>query len=81
MLSPGRAFLHRLSSAMSGLQAPHDRVRVSTGMRGDLGMWLMLFRDFNGVCFRRDDLRFVGQLQVTYDAEGSLGFGVYLGGH
>ena len=42
-ISPGRAFLRRLIALSQGLLKPHHRVRISTGARLDLLMWLEFF--------------------------------------
>lgn len=40
VVAPSRAFLRRLSAAMSGLWWPDHRTRITQGMRQDLRVWL-----------------------------------------
>lgn len=42
---------------------------------------MMFLASFNEFSFWRDDLRLEMELQVTSDAAGSPGFGVYFRGH
>ncbi|XP_054843036.1 uncharacterized protein LOC129334764 isoform X1 [Eublepharis macularius] len=80
-IAPGRAFLRRLCDAMAPLRAPHHRLRVTSGMRDDLDVWSEFVEGFNGVTLWREELLLEAELQVTSDASGSTGFGVYFRRH
>lgn len=81
VVAPGRAFLRRLSGAMSGVQCPHHRIRVTVQMKKDLLVWLTFLESYNGVSLGREDLLLEAELQVHSDAAGSAGFGIYFRGH
>jgi len=46
-----RAFLRRFYDAMSGISRAHHRLRISSGIRQDLTMWLSFLLNFNGVTY------------------------------
>lgn len=50
-------------------------------MKSDLQVWQTFFELFSGVSFWCQELRLEAELQVSSDAAGSLGFGVYFQGH
>ncbi|XP_053164753.1 uncharacterized protein LOC128350441 isoform X1 [Hemicordylus capensis] len=77
---PGRAFLRRLCDLMSGLRAPHHRVRLTEGVKADLAVWGTFLEQFNGVSFWRAEQLVEAELQVHSDAAGGAGFGVYFRG-
>ncbi|XP_053159366.1 uncharacterized protein LOC128347977 isoform X1 [Hemicordylus capensis] len=74
---PGREFLRRLCDLMSGLRAPHHRVRLTEGVRADLAVWGTFLQQFNGVSFWRAEQLVEAELQVHSDAAGGAGFGIY----
>lgn len=45
-----RAFIRRFYDAMSGIRKCHHFVRVSSGMKQDIQMWLHFLDQFNGYC-------------------------------
>jgi hypothetical protein len=48
-VKPGRPFCRRLINATCGVKSPHHHIRLNTGMRLDLKMWLVFLNEFNGV--------------------------------
>ncbi|XP_054843457.1 uncharacterized protein LOC129335043 [Eublepharis macularius] len=81
VVAPGRAFLRRLCEAMSKASKPNHRIRITRDMRADIQVWEDFLGSFNGVSFWREDVLLEAELQVTSDASGSTGFGVYFRGH
>lgn len=54
VIVPGRPFLRRLINATRGLSKPFHHTRVTQDMLKDLDMWLLFFRNFNGVSVFHD---------------------------
>lgn len=81
VIAPGRAFLCILCDVIRGLCSPHHRTRISAGIRDDLAVWDQFLQAFNGVSFWHENMRLEAELQITSDASGSVGFGVYFRGH
>ena len=79
---PGRPFCRRLINAICGLTKPHHHLRITSGMKKDLELWLHFFKDFNGVSVFHDRLWVANEdIQLFTDSAGSsnLGFGAYFG--
>lgn len=76
-----RAFIRRFYNAMAGVQKSHHRIRVTSGMRADIKMWLVFLELFNGYCSFPDRF-WIGncELQLFTDSAGgdcSKGGGAY----
>ena len=80
VVAPGRAFVRRLCSAMSGLRRPMHKTRVTRGMREDLMVWEQFLEQFNGVSFWRSEISLKADNQVNSDAAGAQGFRIYFRG-
>lgn len=81
-VSPGRAFLRRLIELSKGITKPHYKVRLSTGARLDLLLWLEFLSHFNGVsAFLERDWVSSEAVDLFTDAAASVGFGAYFQGH
>lgn len=80
-VAPGWAFLCRLCDATKGASNSHHWMRVTLDMKEDLSVWLIFLAEFNGVAFWRIVLCLESELQVHWDAAGSLGMEVYFQGH
>ncbi|XP_067322974.1 uncharacterized protein [Anolis sagrei] len=81
VIAPGRAFLRRLCDAVTGIALPHYHIRLTSEIRADLFVWLQFLRQFNGISFWRQELMVRNALEVSSDAAGSIGFGIYFKGH
>ena len=46
-----RAFIRRMFNAMTGISKPFHLVRITSGIKEDLEMWLIFLKHFNGVCY------------------------------
>lgn len=80
---PGRAFSRRLTDLTIGLTRPNHFVRINTGVKDDLRMWLQFFKNFNGKCAFSDRFWLTcDQLQLFTDSAGgpSGGWGIYFEG-
>jgi hypothetical protein len=80
----GRPFCRRLINATCGRLKPHHHVRINSGIRQDLQMWLKFFENHNGVSVFHD--RFWvsnADAQLFTDSAGGtgLGFGIFFQGH
>lgn len=81
-VAPGRAFTRRLVGLSRGLRKPHHKVRVTTGAKLDLLMWLEFLDHFNGVSpFRLLGWQDNNVLELFTDASASIGFGGFFDGH
>ena len=79
-ITPGRPFLRRLCDAMSGVQHLHHFLRITSGIRADLQLWLSFLDDHNGVTMFRDSSWSSPAITLFYsDASGSIGYGAYKG--
>lgn len=74
---PGCTFLRCLCDAMVRVCQLHHRVRVTTGMKQDLQVWLSFLEGFNGIAFWHEEVCLEVELQVHSDATGSLGLEIY----
>lgn len=75
-ISPGRAFLRRLIDLSCNVRKPWYKIHLSKAAKGDLQMWMIFLRNFNGCAmipdqFWREDC----DLQLFTDASGDIGFG------
>lgn len=77
VVSPGRAFCARLARATAGVTAQHHYIRISKGIKQDLGVWLEFLDHFNGVSMWQAPMVLGNTLQVNSDVAGSLGFGIF----
>ncbi len=80
----GRPFCRRLINAICGLTKPRHHLRLNKGIRLDLGMWLTLFENHNGISVfhERHWISNVDAQLFTDSAAGhGLGFGAYFEGH
>lgn len=80
VIAPGRAFTRRLCDSLRGVTSPHHRIRVTGKIKADLCMWQNFLIDFNGISFWRQTRLLEASLQISSDASGSVGFGVYFQG-
>ena len=48
VIVPGRTFWQRLIDATCKLRKPHDKPRVTVGMKEDLKVWLTFLSNYNG---------------------------------
>ena len=80
-VAPGRPFIRRLIDLTCGVDKSWHKIRLSEGAKGDLRMWLVFLREFNGISVFQDQL-WVGaaDLQLYTDASGEIGFGGFLSG-
>ncbi|XP_021350001.1 uncharacterized protein LOC110448201 isoform X1 [Mizuhopecten yessoensis] len=80
-IPPGRAFIRRFYTAMSGVQRSYHFVRVTNGMKEDIKTWLIFLDLFNGYCSFPDKFWSTShQLQLYTDSaggDGSKGGGAY----
>ena len=80
---PGRPFCRRLINSICGLTKPYHHLRITSGMRQDLQMWLSFFQEFNGISVFHDRF-WVSNEDVhlfTDSAAGQgMGFGIYFAG-
>ncbi len=78
---PGRAFMRRLIDACSGAKMPHHYVRISEGMRADLSLWKVFFRDFNGAAYwLPNDWENNFDIKLFFEST-KTGFAVYFNGN
>ncbi len=47
-VTPGRPFLRRLIDLQCGIKEPWHKIRLTSGAKSDLRMWLLFLKDFNG---------------------------------
>lgn len=82
-VKPGRAFIRRLINSTLGLKKKYHKVRVNSGMKNDLKMWLTFLDNYNGVTYFSDQ-HWVGNHEIELFSDSAagfgLGFGVYLSG-
>ena len=78
-----RAFIRRMYAAMSSVNKPHHRIRLTNAIKEDLNMWQKFLKDFNGISYMLDS-EFVSSasLKLETDSAGgaNLGCGVYFNG-
>jgi hypothetical protein len=78
---PGRAFCRRFIDATRGIKHPHHRIKVTAGMKKDLGVWSSFLENFNGVSmFLEPYWDSDVSLQLFTDAAAGIGFGIYFQG-
>lgn len=82
---PGaRAFSRRLYSLLAGASRPHHFIRLTKGVKDDIGVWLEFFQNFNGT-FHFFDQDWVSStdLELFTDSTGNpdLGCGAVFGKH
>ena len=79
---PGRPFLRRLISLISGVREPFHYLTISEEAKSDLRMWLLFISDFNGKSMFLSD-RFLSSdvLSLYTDAAASLGYGAIYGSY
>ena len=78
---PGRPFCRRLINATCGLTKSYHHLRVTKAMKLDLRMWLLFFKDFNGLSVFHD--RFwtsSAEVELFTDSAASCGFGIFFAG-
>jgi len=80
VVTPGRAFMRRLTDLTRGLQAPHHYVRLSRAARADLSAWLSFLHHYNGVSLLRP-IRWTSSptIKLYSDSAASCGFAAILG--
>ena len=78
----GRAFCRRLYAALGQGSKPHHFIRISPGMREDLGTWAHFLQDFNGTC-TFPNLHWASNEEVNLwsDSAGARGCGVVYHNH
>ena len=47
VIVPGRAFCRRLIDTTCDVRKPHNKIRLSRGMKEDLGIWLLFLSRYN----------------------------------
>lgn len=78
---PGRAFLRRLIDLTCGAKKPWLKIRLSSGAKKDLEMWLLFLTRFNGTAIFPEVTWAEGSdLELFTDASSELGFGGYFAG-
>ena len=79
-----RAFNRRFCDAMCGINMPSHYIRVSTGMKADIKIWLSFLENFNGTSsFGKNIWLSNSQINLFTDSAGNpdLGCGVFFAGH
>ena len=73
--------MRRLIALTKGSRRPHHKVRLSTGAKVDLLMWLEFLEHFNGVSpFRHLNWSSNESLELFTDEAVTIGYGDYFGG-
>ena len=81
VIAPGRPFLQRIIHLTKGIKFPHWHIRLNSGFRKDISMWLHFLQNWNGVSLFLDtQATSPPELQLYTDASGSLGYGGFLAG-
>ena len=76
VISPGRAFLQRITNVTRGVPKPHHHIRWTNGFREDVKMWQNFLKDWNGTSlFFNPCWDNSAELSLYTDASGTLGFG------
>ncbi|XP_043910247.1 uncharacterized protein LOC122787541 [Protopterus annectens] len=76
----GRSFMRRLAAKGSGCTKPHHRIRITQGMKEDLGVWWSFLSDYNGIAIWQEGDQ-LPPAQLFTDAAGGIGFGGYFQDH
>ncbi|XP_060562711.1 uncharacterized protein LOC132722259 isoform X1 [Ruditapes philippinarum] len=80
----GRPFCRRLINATCGVSKSFHRLRVNTGIKRDLRMWLSFFENHNGISAFHDRFWVSNEeVQLYTDSAGGLGcgFGIFYCNH
>ena len=81
-ITPGRAFLRRLIDLTVGVTDRHEKIRIGTGAKRDIDMWIAFLTDFNGRAMFLDASWVTNSTFELYtDAARTIGFGCYFQGH
>ena len=81
-IPPGRAFLRRLIGLTIGFTEGSARIRVGTGAKRDIAMWIEFLTHFNGaVMFLESQWVSNSTLELYTDAAQSIGFGCFFQNH
>ena len=83
VIVPGRAFCRRLINATCNVTKSWHKIRISTAMREDLGVWLSFLENYNGVSVMLDQFWTSNDdLDLFTDSAGGSkrGFGIYFNG-
>ncbi|XP_033750856.1 uncharacterized protein LOC117335049 [Pecten maximus] len=82
-LKPGPAFLRRFYDELAKVSQPHHFIRVHSGMREDMDMWLEFLETFDGQAYFQESTWLDSNtLQLYTDSAGSakLGCGAFFAG-
>lgn len=75
---PGRAFLRRLYNLTLGVKKPHHHIRLCTGSKDDLRVWLSFLEKYNGKSLILEKIWLSADLLHLYTDASSKGFGCIL---
>ena len=78
---PGRPFLRRLYQLLSGVRKkPYFKIKLTSGAKNDLRMWLSFFNSYNGVSmFLPNEWTLQSSLHFYTDASKTIGYGIVFG--
>lgn len=79
-----RAFNRRFYDATCGITKPHYHIKLSSGIKEDIMMWLKFLQDFNGVrLIHESEWLSSDNIELYTDSSGNreLGCGAYCQGH
>ena len=80
IIAPGRAFSRRLYDLTVGLNKPYFKVKVTTSVKADLGVWKDFLRSHNTKTLFLDYLWLSSDvLQLYTDSASTIGYGGYFG--
>jgi hypothetical protein len=82
VVSPGRAFLRRLTDLTIGFSNPLHHISLTLETKADLSLWQSFLSNFNGISFFQGEKWISSDtLKLHTDAAGSLGFAAIFGSH
>ena len=47
VIKPGHPFLRRMINATMYVKNPYHRIKLTTGIKRDLSLWVLFFKNFN----------------------------------
>ena len=75
-VAPGRPFCRRLINSTCGVTKSYHHIKIKSGMRKDLSMWLKFLSDFNGISMFNDSFwSFNTDICLHTDSSAATGHG------